>query len=441
MKGTGQAILIGGIVANSLPLTTPTLKVNAQENTKAVIKTIAKLRNDNLNDTKTLKSYVIDTFAKETNTTNVTSQNTKVIMKSPTVVTSPTIDNSEFIVIPTETTSQIETTITKLTDDPNDNNNIQTENNNSKITDENKSANTLIVQDDNQIKDTVSLSQDSDDTVLEEQATTSDSSNEIIDLDTTDVINEEPISNEQKNDLVEINKIENSTLNIKLTTDEVTINELTEFDPNEYIANISSSDNSLPALTIDNPVNLYEDGIYEVTYKIVDLSGNSETTVLTVNVETSENIENTKKEKTEQAVMAYANKLAGHSYDIDGYYGDQCWDLWAKYCSDFDLNFDYSTQPYGYAYGVSLKYKTSGASKYFTAVSADEIQCGDWLFWDKGSSCESSHVALLLKNNGDGTGVCLTQSYGNGTRIMTLKLDVMKVNFRPKGSIAWYNQK
>ncbi len=128
----------------------------------------------------------------------------------------------------------------------------------------------------------------------------------------------------------------------------------------------------------------------------------------------------------------------GNAYDIDGYYGDQCWDLWAKYCVDTGLykKFDYGCMGYGYAYGVFKAYKKSGASKYFEKVKASAVQPGDWIFWDRNSSCPLSHVALLLKNNSDGTGVFLSQTRGEGTRIVTLKMDILG-GFRPKGDYSW----
>lgn len=79
----------------------------------------------------------------------------------------------------------------------------------------------------------------------------------------------------------------------------------------------------------------------------------------------------------------------------------------------------------GYAYGVFLVYDTSGASNYFDKIEPDQVQPGDWCFWNMGSSCPLSHVALLLEDNGDGTGEFLSQTQGEGTTITTIRLDIM----------------
>ena len=70
-------------------------------------------------------------------------------------------------------------------------------------------------------------------------------------------------------------------------------------------------------------------------------------------------------------------------------------------------------------------YDTSGASNYFDKIAPGQVQPGDWCFWNMGSSCPSSHVALLLEDNGEGTGKFLSQTYGEGTTITKIRLDIM----------------
>lgn len=147
-----------------------------------------------------------------------------------------------------------------------------------------------------------------------------------------------------------------------------------------------------------------------------------------------------RKEDTAKNIQAFVDETTGKHIDEDGYYGDQCWDLWGYFNRVKGLtDFDESCSPYGYVYGIPLKYKTSGASKYYKYINSGEsLKVGDWLFWNKGSSYKDSHVALLLGINEDGTLKCLTQSYGQGTRVLDLQPDIMAA-FRLKNSYEWWN--
>ena len=454
VKGTAYSILAGVIVANIVPIPSGSavMTVNAESTTNETIKVMAKLQHRDLNDAKVLKEYVVSSYASDNNVSDLSVSNTKVIMKSPAVVTTPTIDNSNFVVIPTQTESDIQTSVTftpdknESTDDSKEETKpVEAPEETSEPVEASKPAETEKPEKTETRTDETTIKE----TEKKEEATpeTEALASEVTDLDETTVIVKKDDAEKTEATLTDtpVSYADNFVtengkgLQLVLKSENVLIDDASEFDAHNYVVAANSNDGVPPVLKIEGSVNSCKDGKYDVTYTIVDANGETVSAVLHVTVKIPQDMEEIQKAKVEKAVNEYAAKLDGHAYDMDGYYGDQCWDLWAKYCYDHKLKFDDSTQPYGYAYGVSLKYKTSGASKYFDAVGPNDLECGDWLFWDKGSSCADSHVALLLKNNGDGTGVCLTQSKGNGTRIMTLQLDVMKINFRPSGSDAWYN--
>lgn len=465
VKGTAYSILAGVIVANIVPIPagSAVMTVNAESTTNETIKVMAKLQHRDLNDAKVLKEYVVSSYASDNNADDLSVSNTKVIMKSPAVVTTPTIDNSNFVVIPTQTESDIQTSVTftpDKTESADDDSKeeakpVEVPQETAEPVQETKPVETAQPEksETRTEEETVKETEKKEEAAPETESLTKTASSapalaaEVTDLDETTAIVKQDDAEKTEASLASapVSYADNFVtengkgLQLVLKSENVLLDDASEFDAHNYVVATNSSDGVPPVLKIDGSVNSYKDGKYDITYTIVDASGETVSAVLHVTVKTPQDMEEIQKAKVEKAVNEYAAKLDGHAYDMDGYYGDQCWDLWAKYCYDHKLKFDDSTQPYGYAYGVSLKYKTSGASKYFDAVGPDDLECGDWLFWDKGSSCADSHVALLLKNNGDGTGVCLTQSKGNGTRIMTLQLDVMKINFRPSGNNAWYN--
>lgn len=248
-------------------------------------------------------------------------------------------------------------------------------------------------------------------------------------------------SSEETLDLDDIQNdaVEDNTLDIVLKQDSVEITDGSEFKPEDYIIQMHGKSNVLPLLLVDSNVKSDTDGDYTVKYTLIDIDGSSISKSIDVKIKLPANIIAEQKAKAAAALQQFVDEHNGNAYDADYAYGDQCWDLFGKYCIEKDLEgkIDYGTKPYGYAYGVSLKYETSGASKYFDAIKPEDIQPGDWLFWDQGSSCPLSHVALLIEKYDDGTGLCLSQTKGEGTRLVKLQLDVMDVNFRPKGKIAW----
>ena len=111
LKKPVKRVLI--VMASSLQLATITcasnavmiklglIKAKAEVSTNETIKTIAKLQNADLSNKTVLKNYVVSEYASKYKT-ELDTDDTTVLISSPTVVTNPTINNVEFTVITKE---------------------------------------------------------------------------------------------------------------------------------------------------------------------------------------------------------------------------------------------------------------------------------------------------------------------------------------------------
>ena len=110
--------------------------------------------------------------------------------------------------------------------------------------------------------------------------------------------------------LIVVKRNEYPTLNLK--TDSITIpndGSISQFLPENYISmSKDSTTNSLPALTIDNNVDITTDGYYTVTYKATNGLGNTTEKVLTVQVETPQWLIEQRQAEAEQ--QAYEEEQA-----------------------------------------------------------------------------------------------------------------------------------
>lgn len=289
----------------------------------------------------------------------------------------------------------------------------------------------------------------SEDTEATSETTTSNSTTE-----KTDAKNEVDLDKEFiKNAMADTTyTVSNQYGSISLTGSTQNVYMGSQWNMANYIVGVKSTSTEYPMLTIDsseievddNGFIVNSEGKYTVRFKLTDLTGNSVESSMIVNVtkdpaviaeearqaalakarEEAAKAEQSQIERNSADAQAFANRTVGIAWDLDG--NDAwCFDIWAKYVQDNRLNFDYSCHPGQYVHMVYKKYWTSGASKYFDLIDASDVQAGDWLFWDEGSSCPLSHVALLLQNNGDGTGIVLSQSHNRATEIISIQLDVL----------------
>lgn len=99
--------------------------------------------------------------------------------------------------------------------------------------------------------------------------------------------------------------------------------------------------------------------------------------------------------------------------DVDGYYGGQCWDLYAQYCIENNIPYFHCTTS-GYVKDIWNNRKESGILNYLDEVPTNYMVDGDIAIWGECPACPSSHIAIFRKDNGDGTGVFLGQNQSAG---------------------------
>lgn len=82
--------------------------------------------------------------------------------------------------------------------------------------------------------------------------------------------------------------------------------------------------------------------------------------------------------------------------NTDGAYGAQCWDLFDKFCQDYDIEVSRYCAKTGYVPDLFYLFDDYGYSAYFDKINAEDVQVGDWCFWDYGNM---KHVALKVGAN------------------------------------------
>lgn len=106
----------------------------------------------------------------------------------------------------------------------------------------------------------------------------------------------------------------------------------------------------------------------------------------------------------------FRNEVLGKRYDVDGYYGSQCWDGYAYYMQKLGYPFANCTTS-GYVKDIWENRKTNGMLKHCMEVKS--MQPGDICVFQAGNSYTPlSHIAIFMKDNGNGTGVFLGQNQG-----------------------------
>ena len=111
--------------------------------------------------------------------------------------------------------------------------------------------------------------------------------------------------------------------------------------------------------------------------------------------------------------QAFYDKWYGKSVDVDGAYGAQCWDAFAKFNIDEGCPCSTYCALTGYAGDLyKLRYKY-GYDNYFEFFYPKNAKRGDWIFWDQ-------HVAMVWDVYSNGTVLCFGQNQG-GIKRFTLK--------------------
>lgn len=93
----------------------------------------------------------------------------------------------------------------------------------------------------------------------------------------------------------------------------------------------------------------------------------------------------------------FYNKHVGKAVDIDGAYSYQCVDLFKAFTKENYGIYNYNCTN-GWASGLWIYRKSKPYYQHFVEVSLNELQDGDWLFWNNGSKvAPNSHVAMYYK--------------------------------------------
>lgn len=139
----------------------------------------------------------------------------------------------------------------------------------------------------------------------------------------------------------------------------------------------------------------------------------------------------------------FKNTHLGNGYDVDGWYGDQCWDGFAEYCKYLGYPVINCTDS-GYAQDLWTQRHSNGILNYFDEVEV--MQAGDVAIFDVTPSTPYSHVAIFDSDAGNGYGNFLGQNQGgeqknpNGGGVFNIVAlpysATFATAFRPKSSNA-----
>ncbi len=124
----------------------------------------------------------------------------------------------------------------------------------------------------------------------------------------------------------------------------------------------------------------------------------------------------------------------GRYIDVDGYYGPQCWDEYAKYCQHLGVPFANCTVT-GYVMDIWTNRATNGMLKYFDEVKFDQCKPGDVIVFQPRGQTPLSHIGICASTNQGGQVLVLGQNQGNGGAVCEVWLpltDSYPTVFRPK---------
>ena len=127
----------------------------------------------------------------------------------------------------------------------------------------------------------------------------------------------------------------------------------------------------------------------------------------------------------------FKNQVLGKSYDIDGAYGAQCWDGYAKYMEYLGLPVYHCTQS-GYVKDIWNLRNTSGIKKYMNETLI--MRPGDVAVFGENPETPYSHIAIFDHDIDGVKGVFLGQNQGapdGAFNLVTLSYSATIGAFRP----------
>lgn len=120
---------------------------------------------------------------------------------------------------------------------------------------------------------------------------------------------------------------------------------------------------------------------------------------------------------------------------MDGAYGAQCWDLWAKYCMDlYGASVSDCITPTGYAEGNYTRFPTnSKMAAIFEKKPADYSPVkGDVAFWNFSSQHTGSHVSIVMEDGVHNGRITVLSQNPNPAQRMSFDLTAFLGYLHPK---------
>lgn len=102
-------------------------------------------------------------------------------------------------------------------------------------------------------------------------------------------------------------------------------------------------------------------------------------------------------------------------FDLDGAYGYQCWDGYAKWCQYVGVPAANCTVS-GYVKDIWTQRQANGILRYFDEVPVTALVAGDVVVFKEHPSTPASHIALFDSDAGGGYGLFLGQNQGGKYR-------------------------
>lgn len=90
----------------------------------------------------------------------------------------------------------------------------------------------------------------------------------------------------------------------------------------------------------------------------------------------------------------FYTQVNGKAFDVDGYYGAQCWDGYAYYSKWLGVPYA-NCSVSGYAQDIFEQRATNGMLKYFDVVDRNHLQDGDIVVFDRNADLPGSHIGIF----------------------------------------------